>query len=113
MSTSALPLRISDETIGFIYVKILLLVKPDIPQEGRTIVVLWDPPVAGAAPTGYVVNVTGSFTGSVAAAGRQLSGTVGPGTYVLAVAATNPCGTSAASPALPSSRFTNATCVSR
>ena len=48
---------------------------------GRTIFVLWDPPAAGAAPTGYVVNVTGSFTGSVPTGGRQLSGAVGPGTY--------------------------------
>ena len=64
---------------------------------GRTIFVPWDPPAAGAAPTGYVVNVTGSFTGSVPTGGRQLSGTVGPGTYILTVAATNPCGTSDAS----------------
>jgi hypothetical protein len=66
-------------------------------REGRTIFVRWDPPVAGAAPTGYMVNVTGSFTGSVPATGRQLSGTVGAGTYALSVASTNPCGTSPAS----------------
>ena len=66
---------------------------------GRTIFVQWDPPDAGAAPTGYVVDVTGAFTGSVPTSGRQLSGTVGPGTYVLTVASANPCGTGAASSA--------------
>jgi predicted phage tail protein len=68
-------------------------------REGRTVFVLWDPPSAGAAPTGYVVAVTGAFTGSVPTAGRLLSGTVGPGTYVLTVAATNACGTGPASAA--------------
>ncbi|HTM30162.1 MAG TPA: beta-propeller fold lactonase family protein [Vicinamibacterales bacterium] len=60
---------------------------------GRTIFVLWDPPSAGAAPTGYVVSVTGSFSGSAPTSGRSLSGTVGAGTYALTVAATNACGT--------------------
>ncbi|MDH4064792.1 MAG: hypothetical protein OEW19_10375, partial [Acidobacteriota bacterium] len=64
---------------------------------GRTIFVSWDSPAAGTAPTGYVVNVTGTFTGSVPTAGRSLSGSVGPGTYSLAVASTNACGTSSAS----------------
>ena len=64
---------------------------------GRTLFVLWDPPAAGAAPTGYVVSVTGSFTGSVATSGRLLSGTVGAGTYALTVTATNPCGAGQAS----------------
>lgn len=62
-------------------------------REGRTIVVFWDPPAAGAAPTSYVVSVTGTITGSVATTGRLLSGTLGPGTYVVTVAASNACGT--------------------
>jgi YVTN family beta-propeller protein len=66
-------------------------------RDGRTIFVSWDPPAAGAAPTVYAVDVTGAFTGSVPTTGRQLSGTVGSGTYFLAVAAANPCGAGAAS----------------
>lgn len=66
-------------------------------RDGRTIGVFWDPPAAGTAPTGYVLTVTGAFTGSLPTTGRQLSGTVGSGTYVLAVAASNACGTGPAS----------------
>ena len=64
---------------------------------GRTIFVSWDTAAAGAAPTAYVVNVTGSFTGSVPTSARSVSGTVGPGSYSLTVAATNPCGAGPAS----------------
>lgn len=62
-------------------------------RDGRTIGLFWDPPAAGTAPTGYVVAVTGALTGSVPTTGRLLSGTVGPGIYVLTVAASNACGT--------------------
>ena len=63
---------------------------------GNTIHVVWDAPSAGAAPTFYVLNVTGSFVGGFATTVRSMSGTVGPGTYGISVAAVNPCGTSAA-----------------
>jgi trimeric autotransporter adhesin len=62
---------------------------------GRTVFVLWDPATTGPAPTSFTLNVNGSFAGSFGTPGRTLSGTVGPGTYQLAVAAQNPCGASA------------------
>ncbi len=68
-------------------------------RAGNLVTVSWNSPAAGGAPDAYTLHVTGSFTGSVGTAARTLSGTVGPGTYTLAVASTNPCGTSAATPA--------------
>lgn len=65
---------------------------------GNTVFVQWDSPAAGPAPTGYVLNATGDVVGSAVTPGRSMSGTVGPGTYNLTVMATNPCGTSPASP---------------
>jgi hypothetical protein len=61
---------------------------------GNTVFVEWDPPATGPAPTGYVLNVTGAFVGSITTAGRTLSGSVGPGSYGLSVQAVNPCGAS-------------------
>ena len=63
-------------------------------KTGSVITVLWDPAVSGPAPTGFVLDVTGSFVGSFPTSARSLSGAVGPGTYNLRVSATNPCGTS-------------------
>jgi hypothetical protein len=63
---------------------------------GSTIHVVWDAPTSGPAPTGYVLNVTGSFFGSFPTLGREMSGTVGPGSYSITVVAINPCGPSAA-----------------
>lgn len=60
----------------------------------NTVFIDWAPAPAGPAPTGYVVNVSGSFVGAVATAGRALSGTVGFGSYTLTAAATNACGSS-------------------
>lgn len=65
---------------------------------GRTVFVTWAPASLGAAPTGYVLQVTGSFVGGFATSGRGLSGTVGPGSYTFRVVAANPCGASAATP---------------
>jgi len=64
---------------------------------GRTVFVDWTPAATGPAPTSYVLTVTGSFVGSFPTATRALSGTVGPGSYTLSVAAVNTCGTSATS----------------
>jgi uncharacterized delta-60 repeat protein len=61
---------------------------------GNTIYVVWDPAASGPAPTGYVLNVGGSVALNVPSAGRALSGTVGPGVYLLSVSAANPCGAS-------------------
>lgn len=66
---------------------------------GSTIFVVWEPAASGPAPTGYVLNVTGSFVGSFPTTARGMSGTVGPGTYTLSVQATNACGASAATAA--------------
>lgn len=68
-------------------------------KTGSAISVAWNPPVSGSAVEGYVVSVTGAYVGSIAVAGRTLSGTVGPGTYALSVAATNRCGTGPATEA--------------
>jgi hypothetical protein len=62
---------------------------------GRTVFVVWDPAATGPAPTTFVLNVSGSFVGSFGTPGRTLSGTVGPGTYQVSVAAQNACGGSA------------------
>ena len=64
---------------------------------GNTVFVDWTPAPVGPAPTEYVLNVTGGFVGSFATAQRAMSGAVGPGSYTLTVAASNACGTSAAS----------------
>ncbi len=58
----------------------------------------WGLPASGPAPSGYLLIVTGSFTGSVPVTGRSVAGAVPAGTYTLSVAATNACGTSAPSP---------------
>jgi hypothetical protein len=54
----------------------------------------WDPAATGPAPTGFVIAVTGAFNGAVPLSARTISATVGPGTYNLAVLATNACGAS-------------------
>jgi Tol biopolymer transport system component len=64
---------------------------------GRALFLSWAPADSGAAPTSYVLNVTGTFTGTLPIGGRFHNGIVVPGTYSFTVAATNPCGTSAPS----------------
>ena len=68
-------------------------------RSGSTIFVFWDPPASGAAPSGYVVDVTGAFTGSFPTAGRAIAGNAGPGMYTLSVRATNACGSGPATAA--------------
>ena len=65
---------------------------------GAKVYTSWSPPANGAAPTGYVVDVHGSFEGSLQTDGLDISGNAGPGTYSLSVAAKNACGTSTATP---------------
>ena len=62
---------------------------------GPTISVLWDPAARGAAPTGFVVHVTGAVEQDLPTTARALSGVAPPGRYTLTVTATNGCGTSA------------------
>jgi hypothetical protein len=63
---------------------------------GNTIFVMWDPPASGPAPTHYVLNVSGAFSGSFSTTALALSGIPGPGSYGLSVAASNACGSSPA-----------------
>ena len=65
---------------------------------GNTVYVVWNPAATGPAPTGFMLNVGGSYVASLPTAGRALSGTVGAGSYQLSVIATNACGASAATP---------------
>ncbi len=63
--------------------------------QGGLVFLDWLPPTAGEAVTGYLVNVTGSFTGTFPAGARTLVAPVPPGSYTVRVAATGICGTSA------------------
>jgi hypothetical protein len=65
---------------------------------GNAVFVVWDPPANGPAPTQYVLNVSGSVTGSFPTTLRRLSGTVGRGSYGLSVRTSNACGSSSATP---------------
>jgi hypothetical protein len=65
---------------------------------GNTVFVIWDPPASGAAPTHYVLDVTGAFVTQIPTPGRALNGVVGPGSYNLRVQAVNGCGASAFTP---------------
>jgi subtilisin-like proprotein convertase family protein len=62
---------------------------------GNTLHLVWQPSLSSIEPaTGFIVDVSGAFTGSFPISGRSVSGTVGPGTYNFSVAATNACGVS-------------------
>ena len=64
-------------------------------NSGGILSLSWDPPVTGAAPSGYLLTVTGSFVGTVPMNTRAFNGPGPAGTFNLAVIATNPCGASA------------------
>jgi len=68
-------------------------------RQGTTVTAIWDPAAAGAAPTNYLLEVSGAFTGSFSTTGRILSGTLSTGTYSVRVSAQNACGSSAPTPA--------------
>ena len=68
-------------------------------SSGGSLSASWDPPVSGAAPAGYRVNVSGSYNGSIETTARAAAGTLGAGRYALSVSSVNRCGTSAATPA--------------
>jgi hypothetical protein len=63
-------------------------------QNGRLVHVSWDPPLVGPAVTGYLLSVAGDYVGAIPMSDRSLSGAVAPGTYIIRVGSTNPCGTS-------------------
>lgn len=66
-------------------------------RSGSVVSLAWEPAAGGAAPTSFVVNVTGAVNTAVPTAARSLSGAVGPGTYTFSVVAVNACGSSPAS----------------
>jgi hypothetical protein len=66
-----------------------------VTRTGNVVSASWAPALSGAAPTGFLLMVMGTYTLEVPIAGRSISAPVGPGVYTLSVAATNPCGTSA------------------
>jgi uncharacterized protein (DUF1800 family) len=68
-------------------------------RNGSVISLVWEPGASGAAPTSYLINVTGALTLSVPTTARAASGAVGPGSYTFRVTAINACGSSAASSA--------------
>lgn len=63
-------------------------------REGHTIVLSWNLPPTGPAPSGYVVSVSGAVNASLPMTTRRIAGAVGPGSYTLSVHATNACGSS-------------------
>jgi hypothetical protein len=65
---------------------------------GTTAFVVWEPPASGPAVSSYVLNVTGSFTGSIPTTRRSLSGEAGTGSYTMGIVAVNPCGSSPSTP---------------
>jgi hypothetical protein len=68
-------------------------------RRGNTLIVVWEPATTGPGAASYLLNVTGSFVGSLPIAARSVSATVGPGAYTLSVTAMNACGSSATTPA--------------
>jgi hypothetical protein len=62
---------------------------------GRTVFVVWEPAETGPAPTDYALNVAELGLSLPTGGARMLSGTVLPGSYTVAVSASNLCGASA------------------
>lgn len=70
-------------------------------HQGATLGLLWEPP-GGAAPTGYVVRVSGPISGDFPVGLlRRIVTLLPPGTYGFTVFATNACGTSAGTSSAP------------
>ena len=54
----------------------------------------WDPPTSGGAPTGYIINVTGAFAGSLATSERAVIAAAPAGRYSVTISSTGACGSS-------------------
>ncbi len=67
-------------------------------RTGAVLTAIRDAAATGPATTGFVLNVSGAFVGSVPLSGRSISAPVGPGTYVMSLFSTNSCGASAPTP---------------
>ena len=68
-------------------------------KQDDSISAFWSLPASGAAPTGYILNVSGAINQSFNLTERTVSGTVPQGTYLISVSAANACGSSAPTPA--------------
>jgi hypothetical protein len=68
-----------------------------VTRAGREVTAAWEPPPAGPAATAYLLSVRGAYAGVFPVEGRLISGSVGPGSYTLTVAAANRCGVGPAS----------------
>lgn len=68
-------------------------------QSGGRVTVFWDPPASGAAPSSYLLSVSGGLNATVPMTEREVSAPVPSGTYTLTVAGANACGTGPASAA--------------
>ena len=64
-------------------------------KSGTLVSLSWAPALNGPAPTGYLLSVRGSFVADIPTTFRTLAANAPNGIYLLSVAATNPCGTSA------------------
>lgn len=69
-------------------------------RSGNRVTVSWNLPPGGAAPSGFLLSVSGAFVGTFPVTTRSLSAVAGPGTYDLTIASNNPCGTSPPSAAV-------------
>ncbi len=65
---------------------------------GAQLSLFWEPPPAGPAPQHFVLTVGGAYVGAFSLVGRNISASVGPGTYQLSLAAANACGIGPATP---------------
>lgn len=66
-------------------------------QGGGRVTVFWDPPPDGAAPSSYLLSVSGGLNATIPMGERTVSAPVPPGTYTLTIAGANACGTGPAS----------------
>ena len=70
-------------------------------QVNRVIHVRWDLPAVGPAPTSYVVQVSGAYTGGFGSVARELSGAAAPGEYGIQVVGVNACGAGTPTSSIP------------
>ena len=68
-------------------------------KQSDTVSAFWSLPASGAAPTVYVLTVSGAINETFSVTERTASGRVAPGTYTISVSAANACGASAPTPA--------------
>lgn len=69
-----------------------------VSKAASTVAITWLPPAGGSAPASYVINVSGSFIGSLPVTGTAFFAAAPPGTYTINLAAINPCGSSPPTP---------------